>query len=122
MSTQFQSLADMMAAIPDEDAAIEYFTAQRWKNGPFCPYCGSAEKIYHLAKKPYHKCDACNRRFSIRVGTVMENTKIEIRKWLIAMWLITVHKKGIASTTLARDLHVTQTTAWFILHRLRHAA
>jgi transposase-like protein len=121
MITGFKSLYDLFEAIPDEQAAIDHFTAVHWKNGEFCPYCG-ATKIYHFADKRNHKCGACRQRFSIKVGTVFEDTKIPMRKWLAAIWLITSHKKGIASTTLAKDIKVTQKTAWFMLHRLRYAA
>ncbi|MCA3254919.1 MAG: IS1595 family transposase [Burkholderia sp.] len=118
---QFDTLFQMMAAFPDEQSAIDHFTAIRWKDGAFCPLCGST-KVYHFSDKRTHKCGDCRKRFSIKVGTVFEDSKIELRKWLIAIWLITSHKKGIASTTLAKDLGVTQKTAWFMLHRLRHAA
>jgi transposase-like protein len=118
---EFNSLFEMMNAVPDEDAAIAHFTAIRWKNGAFCPYCGST-KIYHFSDHKTHKCGDCRQRFSIKVGTVFEDSKIPLRKWLLAIWLITSHKKGIASTQLARDIQVTQKTAWFMLHRLRHAA
>jgi transposase-like protein len=121
MIAQFASLYDLFAAIPDEPAAIAYFTAIRWKNGPFCPYCGH-DKIYHFGDGKTHKCAQCRDRFSIKVGTIFEDTKIGLRKWLAAIWIITSHRKGIASTQLARDIHVTQKTAWFMLHRLRHAA
>src|SRR5215472_14646413 len=121
MITEFASLDDLFEAIPDEKAAIAYFTAVRWKTGEFCPYYGH-DAIYHFSDGKTHKCAQCNRRFSIKVGTIFENTKIELRKWLAAIWLITSHRKGIASTQLARDIAVTQKTAWFMLHRLRHAA
>ena len=61
-------------------------------------------------------------RFSIRVGTIFEDSKLPLKKWFMAIYLITSHKKGIASTTLAKDLGITQKSAWFVLHRLRHAA
>lgn len=121
MQKQFRSLADLTKAIPNEEAAIAHFMAVRWKNGAFCPFCGS-KRVYHFADKRDHKCAECRRRFSIKVGTVMEGTKIEVRKWLLAIWVLTANKKGVASTQLARDLGVTQKTAWFMLHRLRHAA
>jgi transposase-like protein len=121
METEFNSLIQLVTAIPDEDAAIAHFTAVRWKNGAFCPYCG-ATKLYHFADKKNHKCGACRQRFSIKVGTIFEDSKIPLRKWLMAIWMITSHKKGIASTTLAKDLMVTQKTAWFMLHRLRKAS
>lgn len=123
MSTtaQFKSLFDLMKAIPDEQAAIDHFTAIRWRDGAFCPLCGST-KVYHFSDKRTHKCGECRKRFSIKVGTIFQDTKIPMQKWLMAVWLITSHKKGIASTTLARDIDVTQKSAWFMLHRLRAAA
>lgn len=122
MFVEFQSLFGLLRAIPDEQAAVDYFTAVRWSKGEFCPLCGSARRIFHFADKRNHKCGDCRRRFSIKVGTIFQDTKIPLQKWLVAVWLITSHKKGIASTTLARDIQVTQKTAWFMLHRLRHAA
>lgn len=121
MKAEFASLLELVTAIPDEQAAIDHFTAIRWKNGAFCPYCGSL-RVYHFSDKRTHKCGDCRQRFSIKVGTIFEDTKLPIRKWLMAIWFITSHKKGIASTQLARDLKVTQKTAWFMMHRLRHAA
>jgi transposase-like protein len=117
----FDTLFQMMAAFPDEQTAIDHFTAIRWADGAFCPLCGST-KVYHFSDKRTHKCGDCRKRFSIKVGTIFEDTKIELRKWMMAVWLITSHKKGIASTQLAKDIGVTQKTAWFMLHRLRHAA
>lgn len=121
MFKQFDSLLELVAAIPDEQTAIDHFRAIRWKNGAYCPHCGST-KVYHFSDKRTHKCGDCRQRFSIKVGTIFEDTKIPIRTWLMAIWLITSHKKGIASAQLARDIKVTQKTAWFMLHRLRHAA
>lgn len=117
----FETLMQMMAAFPNEQAAVDHFTAIRWKNGAYCPTCGST-KIYHFSDKRTHKCGDCRKRFSIKVGTIFEDSKIELRKWMMAVWLVTSHKKGIASTQLAKDIGVTQKTAWFMLHRLRHAA
>ena len=121
MFTQFNSLYDLMEAFPDEQSVIDHFTAVRWAGGEFCPYCGH-DKVFHFSDKRTHKCAQCRQRFSIKVGTVFEDTKIALRKWYMAIWLITSHKKGIASAQLARDIRVTQKTAWFMLHRLRHAA
>jgi transposase-like protein len=121
MTATFASLFDLMQAIPDEQAAIDHFRAIRWRNGEFCPYCQGG-RIYTFADKRTHKCADCHQRFSIKVGTVFEGSKIPIRKWLMALWLMTSHKKGIASTQLAKDIKVTQKTAWFMMHRLRHAA
>ena len=121
---QFNCLFDMMEAFPDEQSAIDHLRAIRWgadDEHAACPYCGS-KKLYHFADRRNHKCGECRQRFSIKVGTIFEDTKLPLRKWFMAIWLITSHKKGIASTTLARDLKITQKSAWFVLHRLRHAA
>lgn len=118
---QFNSLIQMMKALPDEQAAIDHFRAIRWKHGAFCPHCGSV-KVYHFSDNRTHKCGDCRKRFSIKVGTIFEDSKIGLREWMLAVWLITSHKKGIASTQLAKDIGVTQKTAWFMLHRLRYAA
>ncbi len=120
-NADFKSLIELFDAIPDEKAAISYFKAIRWANGEFCPLCGH-DKVYAFKDGKTWKCAQCRERFSIRVGTIFEDSKIPIRKWLAAIWFITSHRKGIASTQLARDLNVTQKTAWFMLHRLRHAA
>lgn len=121
MLKQFKTLTDLMVAFQKPQAAIDHFTTIRWKNGQFCPHCGH-DKIYSLSRKNAYKCAQCRKNFSITVGTIFENTKLPLRVWFGAIWLITNHKKGIASTTLATDLGITQKTAWFVLHRLRHAA
>lgn len=121
MLVRFKSLFELLRVIPDEQTAIDHFTAIRWRNGAFCPLCGST-RVYHFSDKRTHKCGDCRKRFSIKVGTIFQDTKIPMQKWLMAVWMLTSHKKGIASTTLARDIDVTQKTAWFMLHRLRHAA
>jgi transposase-like protein len=117
----FDSLFDLMDAFPDERACVDHLRAIRWKNGEFCPHCGGT-KIYSFSDGKTFKCGACRQRFSIKVGTIFEDTKLPLRKWFMAIWLVTNHPKGIASTTLAKDLKITQKSAWFVLHRLRHAA
>jgi transposase-like protein len=120
----FQTLPQLFAAFPTEQSAVDHFTAIRWAQGKFCPLCGNAEaaRIGTLAGTNMHKCYVCRKRFSIRVGTIFQDTKLPLRTWYAAIWMITAHPKGIASTTLATDVGITQKTAWFVLHRLRHAA
>lgn len=121
MIKEFDSLFEMLAAFPDEQSCVDHFTAIRWKNGAFCPHCGSA-KVYHFSDKRTHKCGDCRQRFSIRVGTIFEDSKLPLQKWFMAIWLITSHRKGISSAQIARDLKITQKSGWFMLHRLRYAA
>ncbi|RYG88972.1 MAG: IS1595 family transposase [Alphaproteobacteria bacterium] len=124
MFQSFKTLPQMFAAFPTEQSAIDHLTAIRWANGKFCPLCGNANeaKIGTLTGTNTHKCYECRKRFSIKVGTIFQDTKLPLRTWYAAIWMITNHPKGIASTTLATDLGITQKTAWFVLHRLRHAA
>jgi hypothetical protein len=121
MLATFDSLYSLFDAFPDEQSCIDHLRAIRWRDGEFCPYCGGC-RIYHFSDRKTFKCGDCRQRFSIKVGTIFEDTKLALRKWFAAIWMITNHPKGIASTTLAKDLKVTQKTAWFVLHRLRHAA
>lgn len=124
MFKTFKTLPQMFAAFPTEQSAIDHLTAIRWGNGKFCPLCGNADhaRIGTLTGTNTHKCYACRKRFSIKVGTIFQDTKLPLRTWYAAIWMITNHPKGIASTTLATDLGITQKTAWFVLHRLRAAA
>jgi transposase-like protein len=121
MLKAFNSLFDLMDAFPDEQSCIDHLRAIRWRDGEFCPHCGGT-RIYHFSDRKTFKCGDCRQRFSIKVGTIFEDTKLPLRKWFMAIWLITNHPKGIASTTLDKDLKITQKSAWFVLHRLRHAA
>ena len=121
MLTNFKTLTDLMIAFQDPQTAIDHVKAIRWPTGPICPYCES-DKAYALKRKNIHRCAKCAKNFSVTVGTIFEDTKLPLRIWFGAIWLITNHPKGIASTTLARDLGITQKSAWFVLHRLRHAA
>jgi transposase-like protein len=121
MTPQVDSLFDLAAAFPDEQACINHLREIRWRDGEFCPHCGGT-RIYYFSDRKTFKCGDCRQRFSIKVGTIFEDTKLPLRKWFMAIWLITNHPKGIASTTLAKDLKITQKSAWFVMHRLRHAA
>lgn len=121
MTWQFDSLMQMLEVFSDEQVCLDHLLSIRWKNGAFCPHCGST-RIYNFSDNKTHKCSDCRQRFSIKIGTIVEGSKIPLRKWFIAIWLITSHKKGITSTQLAKDLQITQKSAWFMLQRLRHTA
>lgn len=121
MNFQFTSLFDLLATFSTEDKCFAYLKKAKWKDGAFCPYCGN-EKIYEFSNGRDYKCSACRKRFSAKVGTIFEDSKIPLQKWFMAIYLVTAHKKGISSCQLARDLKVTQKSAWFMLHRLRHAS
>ena len=112
------SLMELFDMFPDEAAATAWFESHVWPDGRHCPRCGCTETTETPGHMPYW-CPACRRRFSVRVGTAMERSKVPLRKWVIAIYLETVNLKGISSMKLHRDIKVTQKTAWFMLHRIR---
>lgn len=120
MNLKFNNLFDLLQTFDTEEKCYEYLKQSKWKDGEFCPYCGH-EKLYTFADGKNYKCADCRKRFSLKVGTIFEGSKIKLQKWFMAIYLVTSHKKGISSCQLAKDIGVTQKTAWFMLHRLRHA-
>lgn len=122
------NLASMSAMFSDEDKAREFIESRRWPNGDvFCPRCGE-HGAYKITSKPesktqvrpgLYKCKACRKPFSVRIGTIFEESKIPLCKWLMAIHLMTSSKKGISSHQIARELDVTVKTAWFLTHRIR---
>lgn len=117
---QFRNLKELMAHFSDETVCREYMEQMRWNGNPVCPHCGK-DKPYKLKNNRIWRCKSpdCRKDFSVTVGTIFENSKVALSTWLAALYLLTGHKKGISSLQLARDLGVTQKTAWFILHRIR---
>ena len=108
---------------PDEESAEKFFTERRWgKNGRkrFCPHCGSVRTVTAKDRMPY-RCKDCRKRFSVRTGSILAESNIPLHKWLMAMYLLNTNLKGVSSMKLARDLDVTQKTAWFLAHRIRKA-
>lgn len=115
----FDSLFELMDYFNTEEACVKYLAIIRWNGNPVCPYCESDNvKVLEGATKRL-KCYGCKKQFGVKVGTIFHDTKISLRKWFIAIYIITAHKKGISSHQLSRDIKVTQKTAWFILQRIR---
>ena len=118
----FRSLFELLEKFSNEKKCIEFFTQIRFKNGAFCPHCESARKIHHFSDGKRHKCADCRQQFTIRIGTMFEDSRISLKKWFIAFYLMGSHKKGISSYQLARDIKITQKTAWFMLQRIQFAS
>lgn len=118
---KFSNLMQLFSYFKDEQVCREYLATIRWEGQPVCPYkeCGH-DKVFKFSNGKVYKCAKCRKKFSVRVGTIFEDSKIPLQKWFAAIYLITSHKKGISSLQLHRDLGVTQKTAWFMLHRVRH--
>ena len=109
----------------NEEAAYAYVEARLWPNGPVCPHCGGVERISKMQGKSTrvgaYKCYQCRKPFTVKIGTIFEDSKVGMRLWLQAMYLIAGSKKGISSNQLHRILGVTLKTAWFMSHRIREA-
>jgi hypothetical protein len=116
---KFKSIFDLLNRFPDEQSCIDYLAEIRWDGDVKSPFDPNS-KVYKCKGNKY-KCKATNKYFNAKTGTIFEDTKIPLQKWFLANYIFSSHKKGISSHQLARDLHVTQKTAWFMLHRLRVA-
>lgn len=126
---EFTNLLQVADYFRDNDTCIMYLQGQLWKDGISCPHkhgnmkkpCGGEDiHVYpnHIDK---FRCNKCKRVFNVKIGTIFENTKIPLKAWFMAIYLDTTHKKGISSYYLAKEIGVTQKTAWFMLHRIRMA-
>jgi transposase-like protein len=114
------TLIEAIRYFSDADVATEFTATLRWPEGPTCPRCESKEYSY-LSTRRVWKCKACKKQYSVKVGTIFEDSPIGLDKWLPAIWLVANCKNGISSHEMHRDLGVTQKTAWFMLHRIRLA-
>jgi transposase-like protein len=123
MSREPKSLQEAIVYFSNPDNCIDYLAAKRWPNGVVCPTCGSESVSAFNPKRKTWKCAKhhSKREFSVKVGSLAEDSAISLDKWLTALWLLSNCKNGISSCELARDLDVTQKTAWFMLHRVRLA-
>lgn len=115
----FDSLFELIHHFRDEKTCESHLAAIRWNGSPVCPHCGDTN-VYTLngiCKR--YKCGGCRVKFSVRVGTIFESSRLPLQKWFIAIYLEASHKKGISSHQLAKDLKITQKSAWFVLQRIR---
>ena len=118
MENNFKNLQQLLDFFKDETTCKSYYEQQRWGGNVACPHCGSL-KIYRTNRG--FKCGEklCYKKFTVTVGTIFENSKIGLRTWFAAMYLISTSKKGISSLQLAEQLGITQKSAWFVNHRIR---
>jgi transposase-like protein len=122
MSTKAKpsSLIEAIRYFSDLDVATEFVANLRWPDGPVCPRCGSTEYSYLTTRRVW-KCKGCKKQYSVKLGTIFEDSPLGLDKWLPAVWLIANSKNGISSHELGRALGITQKSAWFMLHRIRLA-
>ena len=116
------TLIQLMDRFGTEQAAAEWFESIFWPTGRCCGHCGSTDTHETTNRKPQpYRCRDCKSYFSVRTGTLLESSRIPLRKWAIAIYLCLTNLKGVSSMKLHRDLGVTQKTAWFMIHRIREA-
>lgn len=105
---------------PNEEAARLYFEQKRWQGEAYCGHCGSLDVTECKDHKPMaYRCKSCRKHFSVRTGTVLAESRLPLHKWLMAIYMMTTARKGIPSTQMARELGITQKTAWFLAQRIR---
>jgi transposase-like protein len=123
------NLGTLSDLFTNEEAARKFIEARVWPNGPICPHCGSTE-AYTLtprleSKSPVrrgvYKCAECRKQFTVRIGTILEDSKLPFTKWLVTIHLMMSSKKGISSLQISRELAITVKSAWFMTHRIREA-
>lgn len=115
-----QTLQEATAYFAIEQNAFDFAVALRWPEGVFCPFCQSGENSFISTRRVW-KCKGCRRQFSVRVGTIFEDSPLPLGKWFVVMWMLVNCKNGVSSYEVHRALEVTQKTAWFMLHRVRAA-
>lgn len=114
------STFEFFQKFPTEEAARKFFEGRRWGSDPVCGHCGSVSVTECKDHKPMaYRCKDCRKHFSVRTGTVLAESRLPLQKWLLAIYMLTSARKGIPSTQMARELGVTQKTAWFLAQRIR---
>ena len=115
-----KTLIDAIRYFTDRDVCLSFVANLRWPHGPVCPACGGVDPLF-LKTRCLWKCRACKKQFSVKAGTIFEDSPIGLDKWLPAFWMVVNCKNGVSSYEIARALGVTQKTAWFMTHRIRLA-
>lgn len=116
-NTNIKSVLELIKTFPTEESCMLYLEQLRWNGTPVSPF--DAESKVYKCKGFKYKCKNTGKYFNVKTGTMYDNTKMELQKWFLAIWLVTGHKKGISSLQLGRDLNITQKSAWFMLMRIR---
>src|SRR6266550_8179726 len=115
-----ESLSEAVTYFADKDTALQFLQFLRWPSGVVCAHCDAPNPMF-LKTRRIWKCRVCRKQFSVKLGTIFEDSPLGLDKWLPAIWMLANAKNGISSYELARALGVTQKTAWFMLGRIRLA-
>lgn len=120
MSRSTISTFKLFEMFPDAETARKHLESRLWPNGAVCPKCKATDKIT-VRKGGYYRCNPCSLDFTVRTGTIFERSHVPLHKWLYSMYLLVTARKGISSMQLAKEIGITQKSAWFVLQRLREA-
>src|SRR5665213_2921736 len=120
MSQSTISTLQLFKMFPDQETARLYLESRLWPEGATCPTCASRERIT-TRKGGYYRCNRCKLDFTVRTATIFERSHVPLHKWIYAMYLLVTSRKGISSMQLAKEIGITQKSAWFVLQRLREA-
>ena len=113
------SLDAFFRRFPNEESAVFYFENIRWRHQPSCGHCGSTNVASIKNQKPMpYRCRDCRKHFSVRTGTVLAETRLPLQKWLMGIYIMTSARRGFPSALFARELGITQKTAWFLAQRI----
>ncbi len=120
MSRSTISTFKLFEMFPNVEAARKYLESKLWPNGPVCPTCHTSERI-GTRKDGFYRCYPCKMDFTVRTGTIFGRSHVPLHKWLAAMYLLMTSRKGVSSMQLAKEIGIHQSSAWFLLQRLREA-
>lgn len=118
INKDFKSVLELFQCFPDEQSCIDHLEKLRWNGNVVSPF--DPTSVVYKCKGNKYRCKNTGKYFNVKTNTLFDSTKVKLRKWFAAIWLVTAHKKGISSAQLARDIDVTQKTAWFMLQRIRN--
>jgi len=119
MDTLPKTLQSAIVYFSDPDRAFQYALSLRWPDGAVsCPRCGSDKHSFVKTRRLWH-CKGCKKQFTLKVGTIFEDSPLGLDKWMMAFWMLCNCKNGVSSCEVARALGITQKSAWFMLHRIR---
>jgi transposase-like protein len=114
------STFQLFEMFPDQETARVYLEGRLWPQGARCPVCGLGERVT-ARKEGFYRCNRCREDFTVRTGTIFERSHVPLHKWIYAMYLLVTARKGVSSMQLAKEIGITQKSAWFVLQRLREA-
>src|SRR5258708_29301475 len=114
------TLMEAIRYFADAETSVRFMAQLRWTAGPECPRC-QGKRVSFVKTRLTWTCLACRKQFSVKVGTIFEDSAIGLDKWLCAMWMISNDKNGVSSYAIGKGIGFTQKSAWFMLHRIRYA-